>query len=86
MALKSAQNNQFSEVMSQLVSAVVKTADSVSRKETAAVFMAAVSLLLTILGAVMMSTSVMVAGASLLAVSLLPMLYRWCREDYNRDF
>ncbi len=86
MALKSAQNNQFSEVMSQLVSAVVKTADSVSRKETAAVFMAAVSLLLAILGAVMMSTSVMVAGASLLVVSLLPMLYRWCREDYNRDF
>ncbi len=86
MALKSAQNNQFSEVMSQLVSAVVKTADSVSRKETAAVFMAAVSLLLAILGAVMMSTSVMVAGASLLVVSLLPMLYRWCREDDNRDF
>lgn len=85
MALKQGQNEKSTVMSSQLLANVMNAISEYGKNGDLAVSIAVICTLVILVGVAMMSAIVMVSAVVVLIVSLVPVMYHWVKEDYNRE-
>lgn len=85
MALNSVQNSQPSMTATQLFVTISKAVVKYGKKEEMITAIAMLCALVVLIGAVLMSTVTMIAGAVVFVITFAPAIILWSLQDYNKE-